>query len=194
MENKQTWTDEALVSAVAQKDRDAFKILFERYIGKVQGLVFRYERNPEVAEELVQDIFLKLYESAGRYRPNAKFSTWFFKVAVNQCLNYRHHVKKVFFDEGRDFDATLNEYSYRTKSGQTTENPETIISQKERSTQLREAIDSLPERQKVALILQRFEGLSYAEISEIMGCSVKAVESLLQRAMTTLKESLKAYF
>jgi RNA polymerase sigma-70 factor (ECF subfamily) len=193
MESKQNWADEALITAIAKKDHDAFRVLIERYQGKVLGSIYRYVGNRNIAEDLAQDIFIKVYKSAGRYQPKAKFSTWLFKLVVNHCINYQRHLKKDPFGKLKYIEEPLGDSDYITASVLENKDPETILSQKERITFLRKAINSLPERQKMAVILQRFEGLSYAEIGEIMGCSVKAVESLLQRAMVTLKESLTPY-
>ena len=191
MEDKRSWTDEELIAAVAGKDHGAFRILVERYQGKVLSSIYRYGGDSNGAEDLAQDIFLKVYRSAGRYKPTAKFSTWLFKVVVNHCINHFQRTRK------SRLDTAISEESIRNDCGGESlveaKNPETSASEKERAFLLREAVDRLPGKQRMAILLQRFEGSSYAEISRIMGCSEKAVESLLQRALVSLRVFLEPH-
>ena len=191
-ENGKQRNDEDLIGEVARKDHDAFRNLYGRYQGKVFGLVYRYIGNQGVAEDLVQEIFLKVYRSAGKFRPKAKFSTWLYKLVANHCLNYQRYVRAR--PSGSITDSETEERrNHSSTQAVDPVDPETALYEKERRSAVRKAVDSLPERQRMAVVLQRFEGLSYGEIAEVMDCSVKAVESLLQRAMEELRDSLKKY-
>jgi len=173
-------SDETLIAEIAQGDTEAFKILIERYQSQVIGIAYRYVGNSHDAEDIAQEAFIRVYKNAGRYQPTAKFKTWFFRILTNLCLDFRKKKKPVYFDE-----------FYDTPSDTPTPAEELEIS--ERQKMIHQAIQSLPESQRMALILHHYEGLKYKEISQAMGCSVKAVESLLVRAKRTLEKRLAGF-
>jgi len=179
-------TDAELLKAAAGKDKGAFKELMERYQGRIYSLAYRFSGDRETAQELTQDIFFKVYRSAGRYRPDARFFTWLYRIAANHCINFtkkrrRDPLQKAVASE----DDHESGFCLRDDAPGIAEQ----LEQRERAMIVRSALDSLPERQKMAVMLLRFDDLSYREISEVLGCSVSAVESLIHRATTSLKRT-----
>ena len=185
--------DHSLMKRTAQGDLSAFEELVAKYQRLVLNTIFRYIGNQAEAEDLSQEVFIRVFKFAKRYRPKAKFTTWLYRIITNICLNYYRQKKRKpsisldspVFVEGEELPLQI--------SLPPDTHPDVILERQERDSIIREAIDSLPENQKMAVILQRFEGLSYGEISKIMGCSVSAIESLLFRAKQTLKEKLRNY-
>jgi len=171
--------DEKLMLKVAQGDIAAFEQLVNKYKKSVINIIYRYIGRQDDAEDLAQEAFLRVYETRNRYRPIAKFSTWLYRIVTNICLNYKRKPEPVSLDE-----IALNPTS-------NSPNPETLVETEERNTMIREAIDSLPKSQRLAVILQRFEHASYKEIADKMGTSVSAVESLIHRAKQILKKKLE---
>ena len=194
-ENKDNYLsdpDNELMKRIGSGDTAAFKPLVEKYQRMVMATVYRYTGCSRDVEDLAQDIFFKVFKAAKRYTPQAKFSTWLFKIVANHCFNYRRSQKRNAMVTSLDhsFSDEKDEPSLQL-AGPKEEQPENQVQQKEVEAALKKAIDELPDRQRMAIILYRFEGLSYKEITKVLGCSLSSVESLLFRAMTNLKEKLK---
>jgi RNA polymerase sigma-70 factor, ECF subfamily len=180
-------TDFELLKESAGKDTDAFRIFMGRYQERVYGLVCRFTGDAEIARDLAQDIFLKVYRAAGSYTPDAGVFTWLYRITANHCINFVHSRKRdPLYAAEEDTAATKTVLSAVSRAA----NQETDLQQQERAHMVRRALDSLPLRQKMAITLLRFEGLSYKEISQILECSVSAVESLIFRGMESLKTIL----
>jgi RNA polymerase sigma-70 factor (ECF subfamily) len=185
--------DNELMKRVGSGELAAFKRLVEKYQNIVKGTIYRYTGNHHEVEDLAQDIFLKMYKASPTYTPQAKFSTWLYRVVVNHCLNYQRRQRREAL-----FSSVDNSWSGDNKpslqlAGEQNQHPEKLLQQQELQAVLKKCISELPDRQRMALILYRFEGLSYKEIAKVLGCSLSAVESLLFRAMTSIKEKLKSY-
>jgi len=182
----QELNDEDLLKMVAQNDEQAFCELFTRYEDKVFNLVYRYVGTSYEAEELTQDIFLRVYNSAHKFRGESKFATWLYRIAVNVCKNYKRKKKPtvVSIDDP--------EISTNLSAPESSE-PDAILAEKRKRAIIQVALDSLPPNQKTAFILSKYENYTYAEIAEIMKISVSAVESLLFRAKQNLKKKLLPY-
>ena len=176
-------SDTELLKAIAKKDTAAFQIFMTRYQGRVYRIVYHFIGDAEIARDLVQDIFLKVYRAAASYRPDAGLFTWLYRITANHCINFLQKQKRdPLFKAAEPLAAAHN-------AGQSA-SPESSLLRQERTLMIRRSLDSLPRRQKMAIILLRFEGLSYIEISKVLGCSVSAVESLIFRGMETLKKLL----
>jgi len=181
---------EELMARIAKGDEDAFEILVDRHQAPVLNLVYRFIGDRTQAKDLAQEVFLKVWQSAQTYEPKAKFTTWIYRITVNLCFNELKSARrrKWFsfnrFDEdsGNTFEETLADNA---------PSAEDLLLEKERSRQISDTLQSLPESQRMALILKRYDGFSYQEIAQVIGCSVSAVESLLVRAKRTLQEKLK---
>ena len=185
--------DNQLMQRAGLGEIAAFNQLVQKHQGTVTGIIYRYTGNHNEVEDLAQDIFLKIYKAANSYVPRAQFKTWLYKVVANHCLNFFRSQKRKAFITSLDQSSSeeYNPHIQRTDSQK--EQPEIILQQQELHTALKSALSELPERQRMAIILHRFEGLSYKEIATIMGSSLSAVKSLIFRAMNNLKEKLSPY-
>jgi RNA polymerase sigma-70 factor (ECF subfamily) len=168
----------ALVSAVAAGDAAAFEELVRKYERPVLSTAYRYLGDRVAAEDAAQDIFLKVWRRARSFKGRSSFSTWLFRVAVNHCLNYREK-------RGRRRAEPLDEGTADGRPG-----PAERYEEDAKSELVREAVAELPGRQRMAIILSKFEGRSYREIAHIMGASPASVESLIFRAKQNLKKKL----
>ena len=185
--------DNQLMQRIGSGDRAAFKQLVQKHQRTVTGIIYRYTGNHSEVEDLAQDIFLKIYKAANNYVPRAQFKTWLYKVVANHCINFFRSQKRRPFITSLDqsLSEEYNPHIQRTDAQK--EQPELILQQQELHTALKGALSELPERQRMAIILHRFEGLSYKEIATVMGSSLSSVESLIFRAMNNLKEKLSPY-
>ena len=176
-----------LMLRVKEGDEDAFREIVEKYQQQIINLCFRYVGNQQDAEEVAQDVFIHLYRAASKYEPRAKLSTYLYRIAVNLSLN------RIRDDKWKRFISWefIGKGDKKSASSPMVDGPDSLVERKEQYRIIDEAINSLPTNQKTAVILKRFQGLSYEEIAEVMNCSVSAVESRLHRARQTLKKKLK---
>jgi len=193
VENRILDPDAKLILEFARGNNSAFEQILKKYKGLVINIAYRFIQNRAEAEDIAQEVFLRIYDSAKRYNPKAKFSTWIYKITTNICLN-RFRSKKSLQTVSLDkpISATGNEIIPELPDP-TYVHPSVNTEKKELNQLVKEAVSSLPTNQRMVVILQKYEGLSYREISEIMGCSTSAVDSLLQRAKQNLKRKLIPY-
>lgn len=182
---------------VRDDDAGAFEELVRRYQDRLVRLFHHIGPSPELAEDLTQDVFLRIYRSRARYEPGAKFSTWLFTIAGNVARNAaRSHGRR---KEVTEVDArqSSNDSQASLIAGIALDAsslmPARVVEGEERAELVRAAVQALGERQRMALMLSRFENMSYVEIAEAMGLTTKAVKSLLSRARVNLKELLADY-
>jgi len=187
--------DVRLMLQVRDDVAGAFEVLVERYQHRLLGVMVHLVGRADEAEDLTQEVFLRIYKARKGYRPRAKFSTWLFTIANNLALNHlrgkgRNHTVAL---EGKSSDTT----STVRGAGEKVVSREGTASAQMRKAELseivREALDELGEDQKMAVLLNKFEEMSYAEIAEVMGRSEPAIKSLLARARTNLRERLEPY-
>jgi len=182
---------EGLMARVAKGDKSAFEALVNRHQGAVLNLIYRFIGDRQRAEDLAQEVFLQVWRAAGRYRPTAKFSTWIYRITANLCLNELKSAwrrKLIYFSSGGKGENPEDQYfEMHTDDGQT---PEDVLIAAETRRQVSSALRSLPANQRLALLLKRYDNLSYEEIAQILGCSVSAVDSLLVRARRNLQKKL----
>jgi len=183
-------SSEDLMARIAKGDDDAFEILVNRHQTSVLNLIYRFIGDRTQAKDLAQEVFLRVWQAARGYEPKAKFTTWLYRITANLCFNeLKSSRRKKWFQFLRsDSDREIHgeeDFSDGSPS------PEDVLLAKEQSHQITKALQSLPDNQRMALVLKRYDDLSYAEIAQIIGCSVSAVESLLVRAKRTLQEKLK---
>ncbi|MEK7465877.1 MAG: RNA polymerase sigma factor [Planctomycetota bacterium] len=176
--------DTLLMIRVRDDDMEAYTLLVERYQQRVVNTVFRYTGDGAGAEDLAQEVFIKIFKARKSWEPVAKFSTWLFRIVTNICLNEirnRKHRPNVSLDDNPLLDP-----------GQ--EDPAAIeTSRKELVHAVRKALDSLPENQRMAVVLNKWEDQSYEQIGEAMNLSVPAVKSLLFRARQAMKDQLEKF-
>lgn len=174
----------------AQKGNTAsFEALLRKYFSRIFNFAYRYLNSRESAEDIAQETFIRVHCSLARYSPQSKFQTWVYVIARNLCLNeLRKNKHKAYSLDGmletQDGDIPTQFADHNAPD------PSNELVSKETLAKLLEVIESLPENQRTAVLLQRFEGLSYEEIAKVLDCSLQAVKSLLNRA----KESLKNKF
>jgi len=171
-------------------DAEAFDRLFARHARAVINFAYRFVRNRGSAEELAQEIFLRVYEAAEGYEVQAKFTTWLYRIATNVCLNEirKPHVRAALNREEHNSGRAEFEVS---KLCQASVLPDRMLEQQAVSRALRRALELLPEKQRAAFILNKYQELSYGEVADIMKISEKAVKSLIHRAKETLAEKLR---
>jgi RNA polymerase sigma-70 factor (ECF subfamily) len=185
-----TLSSEELMARVAKGDDEAFEVLVTRHQTSVLNLIYRFLGDRTQAKDLTQEVFIRVWRRSKGYKPTAKFTTWIYRITANLCFNeLRSSRRKKWFQflrsDGIRKDQTEQDFADGSPS------PEDLLLAKERSRQISDALQSLPENQRMALILKRYDDLSYQEIAQVLGCSVSAVESLLVRAKRTLQEKLK---
>lgn len=174
-------TDEHLIGLAANGDGQAFERIVNKYQQAVFNTIFRYTGSRDDVQDLAQEIFIKVWRNAAKFKGKSKFSTWLYRIVVNHCINYRRRRRQghISLDE-------LAEKGRTPESLQVRDDWE----ERNRAKNVRKAVDELPDRQRMALVLSHFEGRSYKEIAEIMKISVSSVESLIFRARSNLKQKL----
>ncbi len=183
--------DFELIKKINQNDdQEAFKTIIEKYKQLVFGIAIGFFHDNETANDIVQDVFIKFWQIRKDFELKSKFSTWLYKVTTNHCVNVQRRKKIItafsFLSSKNSEDKNLEQ-----KLLQNTKMPEKDSFREEHiKNALNKAINSLPKRQRIAFILNKYQNFSYKDISEIMDLSVSSVESLLHRAKTNLQEKL----
>jgi RNA polymerase sigma-70 factor (ECF subfamily) len=179
--------DTALMLKVSEGDRPSFGLLLERHRGSVVKHLHRLVRNYAIAEELAQEVFIRVYRSRANYRPDAKFTTWLFRITMNIALNWRRDTRREagFVRLDRDLQGTRK---LQLSDGEP--RADEVIVRSQRAREIRAAIETLPPKQLAAVLMHKYEGMDYTEIAEVLGCSIPALKSLLFRAYETLRRRL----
>jgi RNA polymerase sigma-70 factor (ECF subfamily) len=182
--------DAALMLAFQEGDESAFRALFEKHADAMVAFCHRFVHDAARAEELAQDVFLKLHRAAGRYRPEARFRTFLYRIASNHCLNElrrgEYGARRARLADGRepaDPDALPGVAA----------TPEQAAEGAALGRAVQSLLDRLPARQRAAFVLCRFEGLSYEEIAEALDITTSAVKSLVHRATVAAAEALAPF-
>ncbi len=184
--------DVQLMLEFQKGDPASFEKLMSKYYKRILNFNYRFLGSKQTAEDLTQEVFIRVYRNAHSYRPQSKFQTWLYTIAHHAALNEARKLKRKIVSLEETFEADDSQLKRQIEDHHTP-SPTAEILSKERQKVVKEAIDSLPENQKVAVILRRYEDLSYEEIAETMKCSVEAVKSLLNRAKENLKIALHKY-
>jgi RNA polymerase sigma-70 factor (ECF subfamily) len=182
-----------LMRLTAEGDMTAFKELVDKYQRAVINLAYRFLGSREEAEDIAQEVFLKVYKAAKRYKPEARFATWLFRITNNTCLNeLRQRKRKQEISLEPSSDHSEKDFTMDVPAPEETR-PDIQLEREERNQIIQKSLETLPPNQRMAFILKRFEGLSYQEIAEVLNTSVSAVESLLFRAKQNLRTVLSPY-
>jgi RNA polymerase sigma-70 factor (ECF subfamily) len=181
-------SDAQAMLRVAAGDRRAFGLLFDRYHASVARFAFRFVGDRARAEELTQDIFVKLYRNAKAYKPSAQFKTFLFRVATNHCLN---EVRRGEYRVTHTSTAPTEEESGVDVAGPEGERPDEAVAGKEMERAVGEALKGLSERERAAFTMCRFEGMAYRDIAEALEASEAAVKSLIHRATLAVARKIE---
>ncbi len=169
-------------------DDTSFEILLQKYRSPLVHFLYRMVRDTATAEDLAQEVFLRVYRARKRYEANAKFTTWMFRIATNLALNSirdgRYHQLEVSIDVATDGDAR----SFELPSGEAAADQRLI--ERDRAGLIRGAVMALPEKQRAAVLLHKYQEMDYGEIAHVLDCSESALKSLLFRAYETLRVQL----
>lgn len=181
-----------LMFRVKDGDPEAFAALVSRYQRTVLNVVFRYIGNRATAEELTQDVFVRVYRARETYERKAKFETWLYRIVFNLCVNASEYGKR---RRAASLDEVSPEGERRsaavTDPGSTT--PLEEVEREEMRTHVQEAIEQLPEQQRAALIMSRYQGMQYQQVAEALNTSEEAIKSLLFRARDNLRQKLEPF-
>lgn len=172
-------------------EKNNFEEIYNQYKLLVYTIALNYVQNISDAEEITQDVFVKVHQSVDKFKSNSSLKTWIYRITVNQSLDFikQKNSKKRFFMFGRKSE---NELEYNNSSN--FEHPGILLENKEDAKLLFNTINTLPENQKTAFILTKVDGLSNGEVAKIMEVSISAIESLVFRAKNNLKEKLGKKF
>ena len=178
-------SDVQLMLEVKAGDATSFELLLEKYRTPLVNFLHRIVRDAATAEDLAQEVFLRVYRARQKYAPSAKFTTWLFRIATNLALNSlrdgRHRQMEVSLDASRENGGLNFELPARDS------HVEVTLMERDRAAFIRQAVESLPEKQRVAVLLHKYEEMDYAEIAKVLDCSESALKSLLFRAYETLR-------
>ena len=188
-----TRSDVQLMLDVKAGDTQSFELLLQRYRSPLVNFLYRMVRDREQAEDLAQEVFLRVYRAREDYVPSAKFTTWLFRIATNLALNSvrdnRHHKMEVSIDAPVTVDAEDGDEKQFEVADQHPDIEEHLV-EEARKQMIRHAIDKLPEKQRAAVLLHKYQELDYSEIAKILSCSESALKSLLFRAYEALRVEL----
>lgn len=192
MEEKTFPNEHELIIQAQQGDSDAFKKLFDTYGTKVYNFVLRMLGKPHDAEDVVQEVFVKMYQKLPSLRETRYFSTWLFSIAKNESINFLNRHRRKNIDSIHDESENLaNDLTVADNSESAT--PQGQAEYSDLQIQLQAALNEIPEINRSAFILGVIEGYSYKEVGKILGCSVTNVKSRVFRARALLSEKLGAY-
>jgi RNA polymerase sigma-70 factor (ECF subfamily) len=174
-------------------DEASFELLLQRYRAPLVNFLYRMVRSREQAEDLAQEVFLRVYRAREDYVPSAKFTTWLFRIATNLALNSVRDTRYRKLEVSIDAPVTIDAEEGDEKPLDVPEkhpNIEQHLVEDARKKMIRHAIEKLPEKQRAAVLLHKYEELDYAEIAKILNCSESALKSLLFRAYESLRVEL----
>jgi RNA polymerase sigma-70 factor, ECF subfamily len=183
-------TDSEIINKVLEGNRDLFRELVLKYQSMIFRICIGYVHNKDDAEDLTQDIFLNAFQSLPNFKGESSFSTWLYKIAINASLNkVRKTSGKIIMERLESFLSgdKRNDIGMMVPEN---ENPDAIMIYDEQRKMVRKALDSLPENQRTAIVLSKYEELPQREIAEIMNISEGAVEALIQRSKSNLRKKL----
>ena len=173
-------------------DEESFELLLHRYRTPLVNFLFRMVKSREQAEDLAQEVFIRVYRAREDYEPSAKFTTWLFRIATNLALNslrdHRYQKLEMSIDAPLNDSEDKDERHFEVADKHLTVEQEMV--EKSRREMIKHAIEKLPEKQRAAVLLHKYQELDYAEIAKILSCSESALKSLLFRAYETLRVEL----
>jgi RNA polymerase sigma-70 factor (ECF subfamily) len=186
-------SDAAIMLRVAAGDESGFNYLVEKHYRAMIHFLFRMVRNQAVAEELAQEVFLRVYRSRESYRAEAKFTTWLYRIATNLAVNHARDTKHERAASTIYLDSTDEETGTTPDVADDEPNVEQNLLRDERMAAIKKHVMALPERQRMAVLMHKYQGMDYKQIGDVLKLSESATKSLLFRAYQTLRDKLKDF-
>jgi RNA polymerase sigma-70 factor (ECF subfamily) len=186
-------SDAEIMKRAAAGDESAFNYLAEKYHRPIIHFLYRMVRNQAVAEEMAQEVFLRVYRSRESYRAEAKFTTWLYRIATNLAVNHARDTKHERAVRNVYLDAPDEQTGTRPDVAGDEPSAEQRLLREERMKAIRAQVMALPERQRMAVVMHKYQGMDYREIGQVLKLSEPAIKSLLFRAYQTLRETLKEF-
>ncbi|HEX7190265.1 MAG TPA: RNA polymerase sigma factor [Thermoanaerobaculia bacterium] len=174
-------SDQDLMRIVQAGDLSPASEIYDRYSGRIYNFALRFLKNSEAAEDATQEVFVKMIRHASQFQGDAKLSTWLFSITANWCRDYLRKAD----NKSKESDDVLV-----TLPAPADQSPDRNLEQRENEARIQRALKALTPEQREAILLSRYQGMSYAEIAQISGCSEGAVKTRVFRAMETLKKAL----
>ena len=188
-----TLSDADVMLRVKAGDDAAFDYLVQKFRRPLVGFMYRMAHNQAVAEELAQEVFLRVYRSRQTYNAEAKFSTWLYRIATNLAVNHARDTKQERPESSVSIDETDEESGLSLDVVDATPNVEQGILRRERLAAIKRHVEALPERQRLAVVMHKYQEMDYRQIAAVLKLSESATKSLLFRAYETLRERLKEF-
>lgn len=186
-------SDAAIMLRVAAGDEAAFNYLVGKFHRPMINFLYRMAHNQAVAEELAQDVFLRVYRARESYRAEAKFTTWLYRIATNVAVNHARDTKHERAAQSVHLDVPDEETGTTPEIADDEPNIEQRLLSEERMAAIRQQVMALPERQRMAVLMHKYQGLDYKQIGDVLKLSESATKSLLFRAYQTLREKLREF-
>lgn len=185
------WDELRLVSLLKKREEEAFRVLMQRYEKKVFGIAYGITLDREESRDIVQEVFVKVYESIDTFRGESKLSTWLHRITVNLCLNWKRRWKRRFRWQHEPIDS--KETSQRADAEGKDRRPDVIYEKKELEQVFWQSLRKIPETARAVFVLKEVEGLSYDEIAQTLNIRKGTVSSRLYYARRKLKDALRAH-
>lgn len=186
-------TDADVMLRVKAGDDSAFGYLVQKYRRPMISFMYRMAHNSAAAEDLAQEVFLRVYRSRSNYEPSAKFSTWLYRIATNLGVNYARDTRHERPENIMNLDEPDSETGQAPDLADKSPNVEEEILRRERLAAIRQKVEALPERQRMAVLMHKYQQMDYKQIAEVLKLSESATKSLLFRAYETLRTELKQF-
>jgi RNA polymerase sigma-70 factor (ECF subfamily) len=193
MAGVESYTDAEFMLRVKAGDQSAFDYLVQKYRRPLVSFMYRMARNTAAAEDLAQEVFLRVYRSRQTYEASAKFTTWLYRIATNLAVNHARDTRKERPEVMVSLDEPDEETGTTLDVADGTITAEEALLRRERMVAIRGKVEALPERQKLAVLMHKYQQMDYKQIADILKLSESATKSLLFRAYETLREQLKEF-
>jgi RNA polymerase sigma-70 factor, ECF subfamily len=189
----ESYTDAEVMLRVKAGDQAAFDYLVQKYRRPLVSFMYRMAHNAAAAEDLAQEVFLRVYRSRQTYEASAKFTTWLYRIATNLAVNHARDTRKERPEVTVSLDEPDEETGTTMDVADGTITAEEALVRQERMLAIRGKVEALPERQRLAVIMHKYQQLDYKQISDVLKLSESATKSLLFRAYETLRDQLKEF-
>ncbi|MFP5237316.1 MAG: RNA polymerase sigma factor [Acidobacteriota bacterium] len=186
-------SDAAIMLRAAAGDESAFNFLVHKYHRPMINFLYRMVHSQAIAEELAQDVFLRVYRARESYRADAKFTTWLYRIATNVAVNHARDTKHERAAQNVYLDVPDAETGTTPDVADDDPTVEQRLLRDERMARIRQHVMALPERQRMAVVMHKYQGMDYRQIGEVLKLSESATKSLLFRAYQTLREKLREF-